>query len=96
MNPTVPTLVLALTVAFGPPASGADRGVSLRDGLEHEATRGLAAAQQAQARVFNPREHTARRGLATASCTSTLQQAWADLGHFSDAYESFLLRSGRC
>lgn len=95
MSPIVPTLVLALTVGLAPAASAAP-DTSPRDALEHEATRGLVVARQEQAQAFNPREHAARQGLATAGCTGVLAQAWSDLGHFSDGYESYLIRSGGC
>jgi hypothetical protein len=83
---------------------------SALDGREHEAHRYLTEARKEQERVLNPREHLAHRDVEKAPsgagtgaparsldpCAVTLQRAWQRLGHFSDGYESYLLRQPPC
>lgn len=99
-------LIVGAQVGF--PAQ--DAATSSFNPLEHEARRFLVEARQEQERVLNPGEHLARRDLAedvtaTASteptspvdpCSARLAQAWRDLGHFSDAYETYLLTQPPC
>jgi hypothetical protein len=76
--------------------------------MEHEALRYLSEAREEQAQVLNPREHLGLRDVEEGSaeaaapttrvdpCSARLAQAWQDLGHFSDGYESYLLRQPPC
>jgi hypothetical protein len=57
--------------------------------------RSMAEARRNQDRVLNPREHLGHRDLAVPSsvdpCSTQLARAWQQLGHFSDAYETYLI-----
>jgi hypothetical protein len=73
--------------------------------MEHEAHRSLAEARQEQARLLNPREHEGHRPPLAAGvvpvdridpCTARLAQAWEELGHFSDGFETYLLKQAPC
>lgn len=95
--------LLAVGVNAGSSASVAPPSWSR---MEHRAHQFAVDAQQEQARVLNPREHEGHRQAATSgtvpatdqveSCTDRLARAWAELGHFSDGYATYLLRQPPC
>jgi hypothetical protein len=76
---------------------------------EHQAHQALAEAQQEQARAFD-HEHQAHRGVKRVvpasrtvvpparrnQCALMLERAWRDRRHFSDAYDTYLLRQPPC
>ena len=79
--------------------------------MEHQAQQYLSEAHEAYARALNQREHRADQDVdesapasgtvvptppALNACSARLAQAWRDLGHFSDGYETYLLRQPPC
>lgn len=64
-------------------------------GNEHLA-RSMAEARHDQNRVLNPNEHLGHRDVAEEPtsvdpCSTRLARAWQEMGHFSDAYETYLI-----
>lgn len=87
-----------------------DTGPPSLNRMEHEAHRSLYDTRREQAQTLNPYEHLGLRDVNEAArvnrlpvstnrlnrCAVGLAQAWRDLGHFSDGYESYLLRQPPC
>lgn len=53
-----------------------------------------AAASPGDGRADNPREHHAH--VPADPCAVRLTHTWRDLGHFSDAFETYLLSQPPC
>lgn len=108
---TAAALVAAGLVASGSQASSSPKAPAppTLNRMEHEARRHLPEVRLEQAQILNPREHHAHADVdetapasssaeptPTGPCAVRLAQAWSDLGHFSDGYESYLLHQPPC
>lgn len=106
---TAAALMAAGLVVSGSQASSSPKepAAPALNRMEHEARRHLPEVRREQARILNQREHLAHRDVVetvtanagptpTDPCAFRLAEAWRDLGHFSDGYESYLLRQPPC